>query len=77
MTATISNALPTGPLPQEQAPADSTGIIDMETFQQIRDMDDDEDEEDEDADPHEFSKGIVWGFFEQADTTFQQMEDAL
>lgn len=52
-------------------------IIDMETFQQIMDMDE-EDEVDEDSDEkHSFSKGIVWGYFTQAEETFKEMEDAL
>jgi osomolarity two-component system phosphorelay intermediate protein YPD1 len=33
-------------------------------------MDDDEEERD-------FSKGIVFGFFEQAEATFEKMENAL
>lgn len=37
------------------------------TFEQILEMDDDEEERD-------FSKGIVYGFFEQAETTFKKME---
>ena len=58
--------------------ADPEGIIDMETFQQIRDMDDeDEDEEVGEGGAHEFSKGIVWGYFEQAEATFKQMEQAM
>lgn len=40
------------------------------TFEQILEMDDDEDD-------REFSKGIVYGFFEQAETTFKQMEVSL
>ena len=32
---------------------------------------------DDDEDDREFSKGIVYGFFEQADTTFQKMDTAL
>lgn len=37
------------------------------TFEQILEMDDDEDERD-------FSKSIVFGFFEQAEATFKKME---
>ena len=44
--------------------------IDALTFEQILEMDDDEDE-------REFSKSIVFGFFEQAEQTFVKMEDAL
>jgi osomolarity two-component system phosphorelay intermediate protein YPD1 len=43
--------------------------IDQETFNQILEMD----EEGE----HDFSQGIVYGFFEQAETTFEKMEKAL
>lgn len=44
--------------------------IDALTFQQILEMDDDEDDRD-------FSRSIVFGFFEQAEQTFTEMEDAL
>ena len=40
------------------------------TFEQILEMDDDEEE-------REFSKSIVFGFFEQAEQTFEEMKDAL
>jgi len=45
-------------------------MIDLPTFEQILEMDDDDDE-------REFSKAIVYGFFEQAETTFSQMDDSL
>ena len=32
---------------------------------------------DDDEDDREFSKGIVFGFFEQAETTFKSMDEAL
>jgi len=44
--------------------------IDALTFEQILEMDDDEEE-------REFSKSIVYGFFEQAEQTFTKMEEAL
>ncbi|KAM3074316.1 Phosphorelay intermediate protein [Clarireedia jacksonii] len=44
--------------------------IDSVTFEQILEMDDDEDE-------REFSRSIVFGFFEQAEQTFTKMDDAL
>ncbi len=44
--------------------------IDQVTFEQILEMDDDEEE-------REFSKSIVYGFFDQAETTFKKMETAL
>ncbi|KAK9477516.1 signal transduction histidine kinase [Lipomyces japonicus] len=45
-------------------------VIDWSTFDQILEMDDDEDD-------REFSKSIVWNFFEQAENTFTQMESAI
>ena len=44
--------------------------IDQSTFEQILEMDDDEDERD-------FSKSIVYDFFSQAETTFENMDKAL
>lgn len=41
----------------------------METFQQILEMDE--------PDDHEFSQSIVFGFFEQAETTFEDMDAAV
>lgn len=46
--------------------------MDTETFEQILEMD-----EGEDDGSHEFSKSIVFGFLEQAETTFQKMDDAM
>ena len=44
--------------------------IDPLTFEQILEMDDDEDD-------REFSKSIVYGFFDQAEQTFVKMDSAL
>ncbi|KAL7623871.1 Phosphorelay intermediate protein [Parahypoxylon ruwenzoriense] len=44
--------------------------IDIVTFSQILEMDDSEDDRD-------FSKSIVFGFFEQAEETFEKMDTAL
>ncbi|KAI1368952.1 histidine-phosphotransfer domain, HPT domain-containing protein [Xylaria arbuscula] len=44
--------------------------IDIGTFSQILEMDDSEEE-------REFSKSIVYGFFEQAEETFEKMDTAL
>lgn len=44
--------------------------IDSVTFSQILEMDDSEDD-------REFSKSIVFGFFEQAEETFDNMDTAL
>jgi len=40
-------------------------------------MDEDDEDEDAEAGAHEFSRGIVWGYFEQAEATFDQMEEAM
>ncbi|RAK92778.1 phosphotransmitter protein Ypd1 [Aspergillus costaricaensis CBS 115574] len=50
--------------------AEMRGSIDESTFEQILEMDDDPSDRD-------FSKGIVFGFFDQAENTFEKMEDAL
>ncbi|TGJ85377.1 hypothetical protein E0Z10_g3397 [Xylaria hypoxylon] len=44
--------------------------IDLLTFSQILDMDDSEED-------REFSRSIVYGFFEQAEETFEKMDEAL
>jgi len=54
----------------DDASVDFGDVIDQGTFDQILEMDD----EDEDR---EFSKGIVFGFFEQAESTFTKMDRAL
>ncbi|KAL3475646.1 signal transduction histidine kinase [Aspergillus californicus] len=48
---------------------DMSHVIDQSTFEQILEMD----EEGE----HDFSQGIVYGFFDQAESTFEKMEKAL
>ncbi|KAF9559400.1 hypothetical protein EC968_006624 [Mortierella alpina] len=45
------------------------GIIDHTTFDQLLEMDDEED--------HEFSKSLVWNYFEQAEKTFEDMDEAM
>lgn len=50
---------------------DYADLIDTDTFEQILEMDD------EDEDDRDFSKGIVYGFFEQAESTFENMDKAL
>lgn len=47
----------------------SATIIDMDIFGQLLEMDDEED--------REFSKEIVWNYFDQAETTFGKMDAAL
>ncbi|KAG0292860.1 hypothetical protein BGZ96_003560 [Linnemannia gamsii] len=48
---------------------DDNGIIDHTTFDQLLEMDDEED--------HEFSRSLVWNYFEQAERTFDDMNDAM
>ncbi|KAG0215673.1 hypothetical protein BGX28_008919 [Mortierella sp. GBA30] len=48
---------------------DENGIIDHTTFDQLLEMDDEED--------HEFSRSLVWNYFEQAEKTFNDMEEAM
>ncbi|SPJ83978.1 related to multistep phosphorelay regulator 1 [Fusarium torulosum] len=43
--------------------------IDVDTFEQILEMDE--------PDDHEFSQSIVFGFFDQAEETFVQIDEAL
>lgn len=45
------------------------GIIDMETFRQILELDEDE--------THDFSSGMAWAYFAQARSTFDDMDGAL
>jgi len=52
------------------AELESTGLIEMQPFQQILEMDDDEEDRD-------FSRSIVFDFFDQAEHTFSQMETSL
>ncbi|WVW82425.1 hypothetical protein I302_104435 [Kwoniella bestiolae CBS 10118] len=61
----------------DEKPELEEDVIDMETFQQIMDMDEEDEGEDEDGEKHAFSKGIVWGYFEQAEATFGDMEAAI
>ncbi|KAG0353776.1 signal transduction histidine kinase [Gamsiella multidivaricata] len=44
-------------------------IIDHTTFDQLLEMDDEED--------HEFSRSLVWNYFEQAEKTFEDMDEAM
>ncbi|WWC66493.1 uncharacterized protein I206_100395 [Kwoniella pini CBS 10737] len=62
---------------EEEEPELDEDVIDMETFQQIMDMDEEDEGDDEDGEKHSFSKGIVWGYFEQAEATFKDMEAAI
>lgn len=48
--------------------------IDMETFQQILELDDDEDDEDE---PYGFAWEMATAYFTQAEDTFKDMSEAM
>lgn len=48
---------------------DQGPLVDMETFGQLLEMDDDEE--------HSFSKSLTWDYFDQAVTTFQEMDTAV
>jgi len=48
----------------------SPSIIDVDIFSQLLEMDDDEED-------REFSREIVWNYFEQAEVTFAKMDAAL
>ncbi|KAF9889771.1 hypothetical protein FE257_007077 [Aspergillus nanangensis] len=68
---------PTTPKKTKEEPASKgslnfsliSDVIDQTTFEQILEMDDEDD--------RDFSHGIVFGFFDQAETTFENMETAL
>lgn len=50
----------------------------MDILGQVFEMDElDDDDEDGEGGGHEFSKGIVWNYFEQAEGTFDKMNAAL
>ncbi|KAK6345456.1 hypothetical protein TWF718_007372 [Orbilia javanica] len=51
-------------------PEDAREYVDVETFEQILEMDDDDPE-------REFSRGLVVGFFDQAMNTFDEMDESL
>ncbi|EGD98001.1 hypothetical protein TESG_05298 [Trichophyton tonsurans CBS 112818] len=55
--------------PSAQTEDENMKYLDVGTFEQILEMDDDED--------RDFSRSIVYGFFEQAEATFTQMESAI
>lgn len=47
----------------------SNSVIDKDIFGQLLEMDDEDD--------REFSKEIVWNYFDQAESTFKKMDKAL
>lgn len=69
--AAATPAAPATPAPapdDDDAEADPSETIDIETFHQILDLDED--------DTHDFSKGMAWAYFTQASTTFTEMDEA-
>jgi osomolarity two-component system, phosphorelay intermediate protein YPD1 len=52
-----------------QPPALNDDFLDATTFEQLLEMDDDEE--------REFSKGIVWNYFEQVKSSFAPIEEGM
>jgi len=73
MTAkqTDSTPAPAGepPAPGEWNPALTDDFLDATIFQQLLDMDDDDD--------REFSKGIIWNYFDQVKGSFEPIEKGI
>jgi osomolarity two-component system phosphorelay intermediate protein YPD1 len=74
--ATLEKASSTATAGSTHTDATNTSIasapgeaLDHSIFDQLLEMDDDDD--------RDFSKSIVWNFFEQAEVTFGQMEAAM
>lgn len=61
--------LPEPQQPGEWIPALTEDFLDATTFEQLLEMDDD--------DEREFSKGIVWNYFEQVKGSFAPIEDGI
>ncbi|KAF9396156.1 hypothetical protein BGX21_009656 [Mortierella sp. AD011] len=59
----------TDPEADEYDDDDDSEIIDHATFDQLLEMDDEED--------REFSKSLVWNYFEQAELTFDKLDGAM
>ena len=57
------------PQPGEWNPTLTEEFLDATIFQQLLDMDDDDD--------REFSKGIVWNYFDQVKGSFEPIEDGM
>lgn len=57
------------PRPGEWNRSATEDFLDTTTFEQLLEMDDDEE--------REFSKGIVWNYFEQVKTTLRPIEDGM
>ncbi|SHO77254.1 Similar to S.cerevisiae protein YPD1 (Osmotic stress-responsive phosphorelay intermediate sensor protein) [Malassezia sympodialis ATCC 42132] len=54
--------------PGQGAPSLPEDVIDIEVFEQLLEMDEDD---------REFSRSLVWNYFEQAENTFDKMDAAL
>ncbi|KAI0061589.1 histidine-phosphotransfer domain, HPT domain-containing protein [Artomyces pyxidatus] len=57
------------PSPAAPQTSSDAGVIDIDTFNQILDLDED--------DTHDFSKGMAWAYFSQVGSTFDEMDEAL
>lgn len=57
----------TNELVKSAEPDNMWEVIDKETLEQILDLDEDD---------HEFSRGMAWAYFEQVNTTFEEMDAA-
>jgi len=55
--------------PGEWNPTQTEDFLDATTFEQLLEMDDDEE--------REFSKGIVWNYFEQVEGSFAPIEEGI
>lgn len=58
-----------GPEQQNNISALPRDVIDVDVFEQLLEMDEEDD--------REFSRSLVWNYFEQAESTFENMEAAL
>ncbi|KAI5117247.1 hypothetical protein M0805_001564 [Coniferiporia weirii] len=70
-TDPLAHASSSQPDPAADLDASSSAddVIDLETFNQILDLDEDE--------THDFSSGMAWAYFAQARGTFKEMDEAL
>jgi osomolarity two-component system phosphorelay intermediate protein YPD1 len=68
-TTTTSKAAVEPPKPGEWNPTSTEDFLDATIFQQLLDMDDD--------DEREFSKGIVWNYFDQVKGSFAPIEGGM
>jgi hypothetical protein len=69
MLSSQQKSLPTMQQPGEWNPTQTEDFLDATTFEQLLEMDDDEE--------REFSKGIVWNYFEQVKGSFAPIEEGM